>query len=83
MNVQDFIKKIEAEFIKDVKPGVLKPESKIREHLAWDSINALIVIAMVNVEYGVTLEADDLINSESVNDVFSIVKQRAGENVNN
>ena len=75
MNVQDFIKHIEDEF-DDVKPGVLKPESNFREVFEWNSINALILIAMVKTEYDVTLSADDLIKSKTVNDIYSLVESR-------
>ena len=78
MNIEDFIKKIEAEF-DDLKPGVLKPESVFREAFEWNSINALILIAMVKTEYDVTLTADDLVKSKTVNEIFGIVKSRVKE----
>ena len=50
--IEEFIDKVEGEF-EDMEPGKLMPESVIREHFTWDSINALIFIAHVNVEYDV------------------------------
>jgi acyl carrier protein len=75
MNIQDFIKKIEGEF-DDLKPGVLKPESRFREVFEWNSINALILIAMVKTEYDVTITADDLVKSKTVQEIYSIVESR-------
>ena len=75
MTIENFIKKIEEEF-EDLKPDVLKPESKFRENFEWDSINALVFIAMVNVEYDVVINANDLQKSETVRDLFSIIKNR-------
>ena len=75
MNIQEFIKHIEAEF-DDLKPGNLKPESNFREVFEWNSINALILIAMVKTEYEVTLTADDLIKSKTVNDIYSLIETR-------
>jgi len=75
MNIDEFIKNIEAEF-DDLKPGVLKPESNFRESFEWNSINALILIAMVKTEYDVTLTAEDLIKSKTVNDIYSLVENR-------
>ncbi len=72
MNIEDFIKNIEAEF-EDLEPGKLKPESNFREIFEWNSVNALIMIAMVNTEYDVILTAEDLRNSKSVNDIYSII----------
>jgi acyl carrier protein len=75
MKIEDFIRQIEGEF-DDLKPGALRPESNFREVFEWNSINALILIAMVKTEYDVTLTADDLVKSKTVNDIFSIVKSR-------
>lgn len=75
MNMEEFIKHIEAEF-DDLTPGVLKPESNFRESFEWNSINALILIAMVKTEYDVTLTADDLIKSRTVRDIYSLIESR-------
>ncbi|MDP4280664.1 MAG: phosphopantetheine-binding protein [Bacteroidota bacterium] len=78
MNIQEFIKNIENEF-DDIKPGVLKPESKFRETFEWTSINALILIAMVKTEYDVALTADDLVKSQTIQDIYDVVKSRVVE----
>jgi acyl carrier protein len=76
MNIDDFISKIESEF-DDLVPGVLKPESVFREVFEWNSINALILIAMVKTEYDVTINAEDIANSKTVEDIYRIVEKRA------
>ena len=75
MVIQDFIKKLEEEF-EDIQPGALQPESNIKDHFTWDSINALVFIAMVNVEYDVALNADDLQNSNTVREVYDLIVSR-------
>jgi len=75
MNIEEFIKQIEGEF-DDVKPGVLKPESQFREVFEWNSINALILIAMVKTEYDVTINADDLVKSKTVQDIYQLIESR-------
>ena len=75
MNIQEFIGHLENEF-DDLKPGSLKPESKFRESFEWTSINALILIAMVKTEYDVTLTADDLVKSQTVQDIYKVVESR-------
>jgi acyl carrier protein len=62
---------IEDEF-DDLKPGILKPDSIFREAFEWNSINALILIAMVKTEYDVTLT-----KSKTVNDIYKLVETRA------
>jgi len=78
MSIEEFIRQIEDEF-DDLKPGVLKPASKFREVFEWNSINALILIAMVKTEYEVTLVADDLIKSKTIQDIYNIVESRIGK----
>ena len=75
MNINEFIKKIEEEF-SDLEPGKLKPESIFREMFEWNSMNALILIALVSTEYDVTLNAEDLIKSVTVIDIYKIIDSR-------
>ncbi len=75
MKVEEFIKKIVEEF-PDLEKEVITPEMNFRDHVEWDSINALVLIAMVNVEYDVIISAQELINAASVNDVFLVVKKK-------
>ena len=77
MNIEEFIHQIEEEF-DDLKPGALKPDSHFRDVFEWNSINALILIAMVKTEYDVTLSADDLIKSKTVRDIYTQVESRVG-----
>ncbi len=75
MTINDFIKNIEGEF-DDLKPGILKPDSNFRNVFEWNSINALILIAMVKTEYDVTLTAEDLIKSKTVDDIYKLIETR-------
>lgn len=75
MNIEDFITNIETEY-EDLKPGTLKPDSLFREAFEWNSINALILIAMVKVEYNVTINAEDIAKSKTVEDLHRIIESR-------
>lgn len=76
MKINDFISKVENEF-EEIEPGSLKPESVIRDNISWDSVNALIFIALISVEYDVEINAEDLVNSSTLQDLFGIVKAKA------
>ncbi len=76
MKIEDFIAKIEEEF-DDLEPGILKPESNFREHFEWNSINALILIALVKTEYDVAINAEDIRKSNTIRQLFDIIKERA------
>ena len=75
MNVEDFISVIEEEF-EDLKPGVLTPDVNFREVMEFNSINAVIIIALVDAEYDVAINANDLLSSKTINDLFEIIKSR-------
>ena len=78
MTVEGFIEKIVDEF-PDLKKEKITPEMNFRDHVEWDSINALVLIAMVNVEYDVIITAEELINAETVNDVYLVVEKKVKE----
>lgn len=75
MKVEEFIAKVEEEF-DDLEPGKLKPESHFREVFEWNSINALILIALVKTEYDVAINAEDIQASKTVNDLWEIIVKR-------
>lgn len=75
MKIEDFISRLEEEY-EDLKPGSLKPDSVFREVFEWNSINALILIAMVKTEYDVTINAEDIATSKTVDDLFRIIETR-------
>jgi acyl carrier protein len=75
MNIEDFITHIEEEF-DDITPGSLNPGSIFREVFEWNSINALILIAMVKTEYDVAINAEDIAKSKTVQDIYRIIEAR-------
>ena len=80
MKIEDFIDKLEAEF-EDIEKGTLKPGSVFREVFEWSSINALILIALVKTEYDVTINAEDIANSKTIEDLFRIITSRVKQPV--
>jgi len=75
MNITDFIKKIEEEF-EDIQPNSLSLNDILEDKFTWDSINALIFLAHVIVEYDVEITAYELIKSVTVNDLFVLVESK-------
>ncbi len=74
--IKEFISRVEEEF-EDMEAGKLTPESILKDHFTWDSINALIFIAHVNVEYDVVISADDLINAQTLRELYNLVSTKA------
>ncbi len=74
MKIEDFILQIEEE-LDDLEPGRLTPESEL-DAFVLNSINVLIIIALIKTEYDVAVDADDFANSKTITDVFNIVKEK-------
>lgn len=75
MNIEDLISRIEEEF-DDLKPGLLKPEIEFQKVIDFNSVNALILIALVDAEYDVTINAKDLKPNLKVQELYEIIKSR-------
>lgn len=76
MVLKEFIEKF-AEQFDETDASVFTPETKFRELDEWSSLLALSIIAMVDDEYDITLKGDDIRNSETIEDLFNIVKSKA------
>lgn len=74
MNIQDFIENFAAQF-DDTEPDVFTAETKFKELDEWSSLTALSVIAMVDDEYDVIIKGNDIINSQTIGDLFHVVEQ--------
>ena len=76
MEINEFVKNIAAQF-EETDASQITPSTKFRELDEWSSLIALSVIAMVDVEYDITLKGDDIMNATTVEDLFNIVKNKA------
>ena len=74
-DIAAFIKKIEFE-MDEIEPGTIKPATHFRELEQWSSMMGLIFIALIDTEYEVTLNGNDLINCKTVDDLYQVVKSK-------
>ncbi len=77
MEIKEFIEKLEVEF-EELEPGTLKEETDFRELEEWSSMHALIIIALIDTEYEVVINGDDLSKINTVRELFDLVKARKG-----
>lgn len=61
----------------DTDPSDIELSSNFRELEEWDSMVALMVIAMVDEEFNVKLSGDDIRSSNTVEDILNLVKAKA------
>ena len=75
MEPEDFIKKFAACF-NQTDASVFKPDTEFRKLDEWGSMMALIVIAMIDADFGKTITSDDLKNAGTIASLFEIVKTK-------
>jgi acyl carrier protein len=73
MNLQKFIGEF-AEQFDDTGADEFRADTKFKEMMEWSSMIALSIIAMVDEEYGVTIKGDDIRKSETIENLFDIIK---------
>ncbi len=54
----------------------ITPQTRFRDNDEWCSIVAMTLIAMVRKAYKVTLKPEDLRSSQTIGDLYNIVKNR-------
>ena len=77
MELNEFIENFAAQF-DETDTNVFTPETKFRELEEYSSLIALSIIAMVDEEYDVTLKGNDIRSSETIEDLFNVVKSKKG-----
>ena len=73
MVLNDFVAKF-AEQFDETDASEFKANTEFKTLIDWSSMTALSIIAMVDEEYGVAIKGDDIRNSETIEDLFNIVK---------
>lgn len=76
MEIKEFIEHF-AEQFDDTEQSEFKPETVFHELDEYSSLIALSIIAMVDEEYGVTLNANNMSSAVTIEDLFNTVKSKA------
>ncbi len=74
MDLQDFLKKFAEEI--GVAPEKISAETRFRTLPTWTSLQALMVLSMIEEEFGVLLHSEDFKKSETLGDIFRIVVEK-------
>lgn len=76
MDIQEFIENFAAQF-DDTDEALFTADTKFKQLDEWSSLTALSIIAMVDDEYNVIIKGNDIINSETIQDLFEIVVKKS------
>lgn len=75
MELEEFVKKF-AECFNQTVYSVFKPDTEYRKLDEWGSMMALIIIAMIDADYGKTITSEDLKNAGTIFALFETVKNK-------
>lgn len=75
MEIKEFIQNFAAQF-DDVEPSGLSFATRFRDIEGWSSITALMLIAMFDEVYKANLSGEEMRNSETIEDLYNIVKSK-------
>ena len=73
MEIQDFINNFAAQF-DDTDASVFTAETYFRDLEEWSSFLALAIMAMIKSEYDVAVSAQEMRDSQTVQELFDNVK---------
>lgn len=76
MNIQELIEKLEEE-IEEVEKGTLTPSTNIRNIDWWSSMHALVIIALVDIEYNVQVSGKDLKEIQTIQDLYDLIIKKS------
>jgi len=75
MEPKEFVENFAAQF-EETEPSAFSIDTHFRSIDEWSSMIALSVIAMVDEAYGVKLTGDDIRSSQTLEDIYNIVKSK-------
>lgn len=75
MELQKFIQNFADQF-GDIDVSDLTVDTKFKKLDEWTSLVSLSIIAMIDEEYEVTINGNDIRSSDTIGDLFGIVKSR-------
>jgi acyl carrier protein len=75
IEMEEFIENLERQ-LTNVAPGQLHSETRLRDLPEWDSLQALVIVASFDADYGVTISADEFAGARTVRDLHTLVTQK-------
>lgn len=75
MELESFVQNLALQF-EDIEQSEINPQTRFREIEGWSSLIAFSIIAMVEEEFNVKLKGEDIRISNTIEDLYKIVKSR-------
>lgn len=74
MDIKEFIEHFAEQF--DELNSELTPETNFRQLEEWSSLVALLVITMIDEEYGIVLPPEEMRKTNTIQELFDLVQSK-------
>lgn len=75
MELKGFIENFAAQFF-ETEVDEFKADTEFKDLEEWSSLTVLTIIAMIDAEYGVTVDGGMINSAETIEDLFEAVKAK-------
>lgn len=77
LNIEEFIQNVTDQF--NMLSVELTPETRFRELDEWSSLEALLIITMVDDEYGIVLPPEEMRKTNTIQELYNLVQSLASK----
>ena len=72
MNLEQFIENF-TDLFDETEPDAIEATTQFKDLEEWSSLLALSIIAMVDDEYDMIIKGNDIVNSETIQDLYNVI----------
>lgn len=76
MDIEQFVKQFEEQF-DEVKPGTFTSDGPIGDLVEWSSMNLLLAISYIKIEFDVELTLAQLKSCSTLRDLYEAIQEQA------
>lgn len=71
MTIIEFCRLLEHEF-DEIDSGTLEPDSDVTAVFEWNSMNALLIMALLKTEFNVDVTGSELTSCKNIRDIYNL-----------
>ncbi len=76
IELNKFIEKISDQFVEPDNQNI-ELDTEYQKLDTWDSLTSMAIIAIIDDEFGVVIAEDDLVNSQTIIELFNLVNRKS------
>jgi len=74
--MDEFLKHFAAQF-DDINEFLLNQETRFKELNEYTSLSALLIISMIDEEYGVTITGNDMLSVSTIEELYGLINSKS------